>query len=74
MARVCIDGLEVDVSRKQVEDELGRYGSIVGVFVAENPPGFAFVQFRSGRDAEVGDEKVEMFKLACCACSQWCDA
>ena len=36
----------------QLEDVFYRFGRIRKVWVARRPPGFAFVEFEDGRDAE----------------------
>lgn len=36
----------------EVEDVFTKYGRIRKVWVARRPPGFAFVEFEDGRDAE----------------------
>ncbi|XP_066592076.1 serine/arginine-rich splicing factor 7-like [Prorops nasuta] len=45
-----------DLGSRATQDELQRefsyYGPLKNVWVARNPPGFAFIQFEDGRDAE----------------------
>ncbi len=36
----------------QIEDAFNRYGRIRKVWVARRPPGFAFIEFEDGRDAD----------------------
>ena len=50
--RVFIGGISGDVSKDAIEKEFAKYGKLSSVWVAQNPPGFAFVEFDDGRDAE----------------------
>ncbi|RWS09521.1 alternative splicing factor SRp20/9G8-like protein [Dinothrombium tinctorium] len=50
--RVFIGGISGDVTKEQIEREFGKYGKLNSVWVAQNPPGFAFVEFDDNRDAE----------------------
>lgn len=50
--RVFIGGISGDVSKDAIEKEFGKFGKLSSVWVAQNPPGFAFVEFDDGRDAE----------------------
>ena len=50
--KVYIGGLSRNASREEIEDAFGRYGKLDNVFVARNPPGFAFVEFTDPQDAE----------------------
>lgn len=38
-------------SRDELEREFNHYGELVTVWIARNPPGFAFVEFKDPRDA-----------------------
>ncbi|CAF0728262.1 unnamed protein product [Brachionus calyciflorus] len=49
--KVYIGGLTRIASREEIEKEFSRYGKLTNVFVARNPPGFAFVEFDDPRDA-----------------------
>ena len=49
--KVYVGGLTRNASREEIEKEFSRYGKITNVFVARNPPGFAFVEFEDSRDA-----------------------
>ena len=40
------------MSKYELEDIFNRYGKLKNVWVARNPPGFAFVEFEDERDAE----------------------
>lgn len=50
--RVFVGGISGDVSKDAIEKEFGKYGKLSSVWVAQNPPGFAFVEYDDGRDAE----------------------
>ncbi|XP_063700611.1 serine/arginine-rich splicing factor 7 [Culicoides brevitarsis] len=51
-AKVYIGDLGSNASKQEIEDAFGYYGTLRSVWVARNPPGFAFVEFESARDAE----------------------
>lgn len=42
-----------------MEDAFSYYGPIRNVWVARNPPGFAFVEFEDVRDAEDAVKEVD---------------
>ena len=52
MSRIFIGGLTEDASRSELEREFEYFGSLRDVWVARNPPGFGFIVFDDGRDAE----------------------
>lgn len=52
MSRVYVGNLGNNGSRRELEREFERFGPLRDVWVARNPPGFAFVLFEDGRDAE----------------------
>jgi arginine/serine-rich splicing factor 7 len=39
-------------SKQELEESFSYYGPLRNVWVARNPPGFAFVEFEDPRDAE----------------------
>jgi RNA recognition motif-containing protein len=41
-----------DASKEDLESAFGYYGPLRSVWVARNPPGFAFIDFEDIRDAE----------------------
>ncbi|XP_039253807.2 uncharacterized protein LOC120330893 [Styela clava] len=49
--KVYVGNLGQNGSRDELEREFGRYGKLRNVWVARNPPGFAFVEFENPRDA-----------------------
>ena len=50
--KVYIGDLPKNANEKDIETAFTCYGSVRSVWVARNPPGFAFVEFEYGRDAE----------------------
>jgi len=50
--KVYIGDLGNDGSKSELEEAFGYYGRLKNVWVASNPPGFAFVEFEDDRDAE----------------------
>lgn len=41
-----------NASKGELEDAFSYYGRLRSVWVARNPPGFAFIEFEDARDAE----------------------
>ena len=50
--KVYIGNLGNNASKYEIEEAFGKYGPLRNVWVARNPPGFAFVEFEDPRDAE----------------------
>merc|ERR1711976_438253 len=50
--RVYVGDLPRDASEKELERSFSYYGPLKNVWVARNPPGFAFVEFEDPRDAD----------------------
>ena len=50
--KVYVGNLGNQGSKSDLERVFGYYGSLKNVWVARNPPGFAFVEFNDSRDAE----------------------
>lgn len=50
--RVYVGNLNDTVKKEEIEDEFNKYGKLNSVWVALNPPGFAFVEFSSKEDAQ----------------------
>ena len=51
-SKVYVGDLGSAASRQDLEDAFSYYGRLTNVWVARNPPGFAFVEFEDARDAE----------------------
>lgn len=50
--RVYVGGLSDGVKKEDLETEFEKFGKLNSVWVAFNPPGFAFIEFSSHSDAE----------------------
>ncbi|KAA0201412.1 hypothetical protein HAZT_HAZT002938 [Hyalella azteca] len=50
--KVYVGDLGSMASRQHLEDAFSYYGRLTNVWVARNPPGFAFVEFEDPRDAD----------------------
>ncbi|VEL17174.1 unnamed protein product [Protopolystoma xenopodis] len=50
--KLFIGGLSSNARKENLEHELKKYGDISNIWVARNPPGFAFVEFSKAFDAE----------------------
>ncbi|XP_054270765.1 RNA-binding protein 1-like [Macrosteles quadrilineatus] len=50
--KVYVGNLGNNASKNELEDVFSKYGPLRNVWVARNPPGFAFVEFEDPRDAE----------------------
>jgi len=63
-AKVYIGSLSEGASKVDVEDAFSRYGRLRNVWVARNPPGFAFVEYEDPRDAEDAVRGLDGCKIA----------
>ncbi|XP_021345811.1 RNA-binding protein 1-like [Mizuhopecten yessoensis] len=50
--KVYVGELGNNANKQELEDAFGQYGRLKNVWIARNPPGFAFVEFEDARDAE----------------------
>ena len=50
--KVYVGNLGNHADKYELEDCFGKYGPLKNVWVARNPPGFAFIEFEDTRDAE----------------------
>lgn len=50
-ASVYVGGLSEDIQKEDLEREFGKFGNLTKVWVARNPPGFAFIEFEDDQDA-----------------------
>ncbi|XP_050428541.1 serine/arginine-rich splicing factor 3-like isoform X1 [Adelges cooleyi] len=50
--KVYIGNLKSNTSKYELEDIFTKYGPLKNVWIARNPPGFAFVEYEDPRDAE----------------------
>ncbi len=49
--KVYVGGLTQSTSKDDLEMAFERYGRLRSVFVARNPPGFAFIEYEDPQDA-----------------------
>lgn len=59
MAKIYVGDLGTDGSPTELEEEFSRYGAVRDVWVARNPPGFAFVHMEDYRDAEEAARRLD---------------
>ncbi|PIK43583.1 hypothetical protein BSL78_19555 [Apostichopus japonicus] len=50
--KIYVGNLGPRCPKQELETEFGRYGRLRNVWVARNPPGFAFVEYENGHDAD----------------------
>lgn len=50
--KVYVGDLGGGAAKGEIERAFGYYGPLRSVWVARNPPGFAFVEYEDARDAE----------------------
>ncbi|XP_017873968.1 PREDICTED: RNA-binding protein 1 isoform X2 [Drosophila arizonae] len=50
--KVYVGNLGSSASKYEIENAFSKYGPLKNVWIARNPPGFAFVEFEDRRDAE----------------------
>ena len=50
--KVYVGDLARDATEKDLERAFNYYGPLKSVWVARNPPGFAFIEFEDTRDAD----------------------
>lgn len=50
--KVYVGDLPKDATERELEEAFSYYGKLRNVWVARNPPGFAFVEFEDARDAD----------------------
>lgn len=66
--KVYVGDLGNHARKNELEDSFSYYGPLRSVWIARNPPGFAFVEFESARDAEdavraLDGRMVSIFKM-----------
>lgn len=50
--KVYVGNLGSSVIKQDIENSFSKYGPLRNVWIARNPPGFAFVEYDDPRDAE----------------------
>ncbi|XP_029655722.1 uncharacterized protein LOC115229529 [Octopus sinensis] len=58
-SKVFIGDLPRDASESEIQSAFNKYGTVRNVWVARNPPGFAFVEFDDPRDADDAIRKLD---------------
>lgn len=48
---IFVGGLNADIQREDLEREFTKFGTMNKIWVARNPPGFAFIEFDDDQDA-----------------------
>ena len=66
--KVYIGDLGSNASKHDIEDAFTSYGRLTSVWVARNPPGFAFVEFEDPRDADDAVRALDG-RFVCCHCA-----
>ncbi|XP_047001440.1 RNA-binding protein Rsf1 isoform X2 [Schistocerca americana] len=61
--RVYVGGLNESIKKEDLETEFEKYGKLNNVWVAFNPPGFAFIEFANEGDAESACNDLNGFAL-----------
>lgn len=51
-AKIYVGDLPKDASERELDRVFKEYGPLKNVWVARNPPGFAFIEFEDNRDAD----------------------
>jgi len=62
--KVYIGGLSRDATKYDLEDAFTKYGGVRNIWVARQPPGFAFVEMEDSRDAEDAVRGLDGSRLA----------
>ncbi|XXG61572.1 hypothetical protein AAC387_Pa05g0150 [Persea americana] len=52
MWKVYVGNLDSQIRERELADEFRAYGVVRSVWIARNPPGYAFVEFDDRRDAD----------------------
>ena len=61
--KVYIGNLGNNASKYEIEDAFGKYGPLRNVWVARNPPGFAFVEYDNMESAKAAKEAMHLTDL-----------
>jgi RNA recognition motif-containing protein len=62
--KVYVGNLSEGASKADIEGAFAKYGPLLNCWVARNPPGFAFVEFEDGRDAENACKHLDGTRIA----------
>lgn len=61
--RVYVGGLVEGIKKEDLEREFDKYGKLNSVWVALNPPGFAFIEFENVQEAEDACSAMNGFEM-----------
>ncbi|KAM3958473.1 repressor splicing factor 1 isoform 1-T2 [Aphomia sociella] len=61
--RVYVGGLVEGIKKEDLEREFDKYGKLNSVWVALNPPGFAFIEFENMQEAEDACSAMNGFEM-----------
>ncbi|XP_026752130.1 RNA-binding protein Rsf1 [Galleria mellonella] len=61
--RVYVGGLVEGIKKEDLEREFDKYGKLNSVWVALNPPGFAFIEFENSQEAEDACSAMNGFEM-----------
>lgn len=61
--RVYVGGLVEGIKKEDLEREFDKYGKLNSVWVALNPPGFAFIEFENLQEAEDACSAMNGFEM-----------
>lgn len=62
--KVYVGNLVNNVTPADLEESFSKYGAVRNIWVARNPPGFAFVEFEDKRDAEDACRNIDSTRVA----------
>lgn len=61
--KVYVGNLGNNAAKHELEAAFSKFGPLVNVWIARNPPGFAFVEFEDPRDAEDATKALDGSRL-----------
>jgi len=65
-AKVFVGNLRRDVAKEDLQPLFQDHGDVLNVWVAKNPPGFAFITFRDENEASKAVEKLHGYQADFC--------
>lgn len=63
--RVYVGGLNESIKKEDLQMEFEKYGKLNKVWVAFNPPGFAFIEFLNMNEAELACNSMNGTEIMC---------
>jgi RNA recognition motif-containing protein len=61
--KVYVGNLGSSASKDKLEHEFQKFGPLKNVWVARNPPGFAFIEFEEARDVSIKLTRAKMMNF-----------